>query len=77
MLQHAAPLPAETLPLSQTLGRVLEEEVTAKEPLPPYPASIKVRCSGRDASTSQIVPSLVLSGTLPGAGSNLHTLFGG
>jgi hypothetical protein len=28
--------------LGDTLGRILAEDVTASEPLPPYPASIKV-----------------------------------
>ena len=32
----------ETVNYSDSLGRVLAENVTAQEPLPPFPASIKV-----------------------------------
>lgn len=35
-------LPAEEVDLSQAAGRVLAETVTAKDDLPPFPASIKV-----------------------------------
>lgn len=39
------PLPAEAVPLGPSLlGRVLAEDVIAAAPLPPFPASIKVRC---------------------------------
>ncbi len=42
MLEHTRLLSPEALPLGGILGRVLSEDVTASEPLPPYPASIKV-----------------------------------
>lgn len=32
----------QALPLGDTLGRILAHDVTASEPLPPFPASIKV-----------------------------------
>lgn len=38
-------LPAEEVDLSNAAGRVLAETVTAKDDLPPFPASIKVRPS--------------------------------
>ena len=34
-------LGAEAVPFSDTLGRVLAEDVAAKDPLPPFPASVK------------------------------------
>lgn len=37
-------LPAEEVDLSKAAGRVLAETVTAKDDLPPFPASIKVLC---------------------------------
>jgi gephyrin len=41
VLEHTPLLPAETVPLSAALGRVLASAVAAKEALPPFPASIK------------------------------------
>lgn len=41
VLAQAAPLPAVGLPLEHCLGLVLAEDVTAPEPLPPFPASVK------------------------------------
>ncbi len=34
-------LEAETVSLEEGLGRVLAEDVAAKDPLPPFPASVK------------------------------------
>jgi gephyrin len=42
VLKHAAALPTEVVPLASALGRILSQEVVAQEPLPPFPASIKV-----------------------------------
>jgi molybdopterin molybdotransferase len=39
LLAGVAPLPAETVPLAQALGRVLAEDVTALLTQPPFPAS--------------------------------------
>ncbi|CAH9133205.1 unnamed protein product [Cuscuta epithymum] len=41
VLSAAHRLPPVTLPLHQALGRILAEDITAPDPLPPYPASIK------------------------------------
>lgn len=40
--RESATLPAEEVDLSRAAGRVLAETVTAKDDLPPFPASIKV-----------------------------------
>ena len=49
VLTNTQALPAERLPLSAVLGRILAEDVTAAEPHPPFRASIKdgfaVRCA--------------------------------
>ena len=34
-------LGAEAVPFSDALGRVLAEDVAARDPLPPFPASVK------------------------------------
>lgn len=41
VLAETQPLPPQTLPLQEVVGLVLAETVTAPEPLPPFPASIK------------------------------------
>lgn len=41
VLAQATPLPPESVPLTNALGRVLAEDVHATGPLPPFPASIK------------------------------------
>ncbi len=41
VLAQAAPLPPVELPLERCLGLVLAEDVSAPEPLPPFPASVK------------------------------------
>lgn len=41
VLAQAAPLLPETLPLADTLSRILAQDVQAGEPLPPFPASVK------------------------------------
>nr|GME06456.1 molybdopterin biosynthesis protein CNX1 [Ipomoea batatas] len=41
VLSVAQRLPPVSVPLHQALGRVLAEDITAPDPLPPYPASIK------------------------------------
>lgn len=40
ILAHAAPQPAEAIPLAEALGLVLAEDVVAGEALPPFPASV-------------------------------------
>lgn len=45
VLQHTPVLGSETVPLQAALGRILAATVTAKDALPPFPASIKV-CFG-------------------------------
>lgn len=45
VLQHTPVLEAETVSLQGALGRILAAPVTAKDDLPPFPASIKVRNS--------------------------------
>ncbi len=42
VLQHTRTLPTERVPVAAALGRVLAQAVTAPDPLPPFPASIKV-----------------------------------
>lgn len=41
VLQYAAVLGTEVVHFTVTLGRVLAEDVFAKDPLPPFPASVK------------------------------------
>lgn len=41
-LQHTPVLGTETVSLQAALGRILAATVTAKDALPPFPASIKV-----------------------------------
>jgi molybdopterin biosynthesis enzyme len=41
VLAHCKPLPTEEVALDEALGRVLAQDVAAKDPLPPFPASIK------------------------------------
>ncbi|KAH7862116.1 hypothetical protein Vadar_000157 [Vaccinium darrowii] len=41
VLRVAQRLPPVSVPLHEALGKVLAEEITAPDPLPPYPASIK------------------------------------
>lgn len=43
VLQHTPVLAAEEVPLLGAVGRVLARAVTARDSLPPFPASIKVR----------------------------------
>lgn len=42
VLQHTPVLGKETIPLHAGVGRILAETVTAKDNLPPFPASIMV-----------------------------------
>lgn len=42
VLSHTPVLGAETVPLAATLGRVLADDITASDALPPFPASIMV-----------------------------------
>ncbi len=42
MLGHTQPLAAETVALAAALGRTLAADVTASDPLPPFPASMMV-----------------------------------
>lgn len=41
VLAQAVPLPVETVPVRDAVGRILAHDVVAQEPLPPFPASIK------------------------------------
>ncbi|MCD7472866.1 calnexin Cnx1 [Datura stramonium] len=41
VLNVAQRLSPVTLPIQEVLGKVLAEDITAPDPLPPYPASIK------------------------------------
>lgn len=41
VLSETQPLPPQTMPLTDVIGLLLAETVTAPEPLPPFPASIK------------------------------------
>ena len=43
VLEHTLPLAAETVPLAAALGRTLAADVVARDPLPPFPASMMVR----------------------------------
>lgn len=54
-LAHTPTLPPATATLADCLGRVLAEDVKAPEPLPPFPASMKVTPPGasRASSTAQ------------------------
>lgn len=42
VLSVAQRLPPVTVPLLDALGKVLAEDIRAPDPLPPYPASVKV-----------------------------------
>lgn len=42
VLSVAQRLPPVTVPLYEALGKVLAEDIRAPDPLPPYPASVKV-----------------------------------
>jgi gephyrin len=42
VLSHAHLLQPVSVSLRQALGRILAEDLTAPDPLPPYPASVKV-----------------------------------
>ena len=42
-LRETACLGSETVSFTEALGQVVAEDVLAPEPLPPFPASIKVR----------------------------------
>lgn len=42
VLKVAQRLAPVTVPLHEALGKVLAEDIRASDPLPPYPASIKV-----------------------------------
>ena len=48
MLAHTLPLKAETVPLAAALGRTLAADVVARDPLPPFPASMMVRSAPGD-----------------------------
>lgn len=41
VLDKIAPLPVVQIPVSESLGHVIAEDVRAKDPLPPFRASIK------------------------------------
>lgn len=43
VLNVAQRLPPVTVSLHEALGKVLAQDITAPDPLPPYPASVKVR----------------------------------
>lgn len=45
VLRVAQRLPPVTVPLQEALGKILAQQVAAPDPLPPYPASIKVSFS--------------------------------
>lgn len=45
VLQHTPVLESEQVPLGSALGRVLAQTVTARDNLPPFPASIMVGLS--------------------------------
>ena len=42
VLSVAQRLPPVTVPLLDALGKILAEDIRAPDPLPPYPASVKV-----------------------------------
>lgn len=42
VLSVAKRLQPVTVPLQDAIGKVLAEEIRAPDPLPPYPASVKV-----------------------------------
>ena len=42
VLKAISPLPSVSVGLSDAVGYILGEDVIAREPLPPFPASIKV-----------------------------------
>ncbi len=46
VLAHTQPLAAETVALGAALGRTLAADVTASDPLPPFPASMMVHMPG-------------------------------
>ncbi len=42
VLKHTTTMPSETISIADAFGRVLAHDVHAQEPVPPFPASIKV-----------------------------------
>lgn len=50
VLKNTNVLASELVPLEEAVGRVLADTVTAKDDLPPFPASIKVRNGKMPAS---------------------------
>ena len=44
VLSQSQKLPPITVPLKDALGKILAEDIHAPDPLPPYPASVKVYC---------------------------------
>lgn len=55
VLGNTLVLGSEEIPLSHSEGRNLSESVTAKDDLPPFPASIKVPTALNGAVASSII----------------------
>ncbi|WAR19582.1 GEPH-like protein [Mya arenaria] len=68
VLKHAHILPLETVSFTSALGRYLAEDVFAKEPLPPFPASIKdgYAVIASDGAGTRLVSSASTAGDEPG-----------
>jgi molybdopterin molybdotransferase len=56
VLEHAQPLPAETVSVERALGRVLAEAATARVDLPPFPSSAMDGFAVRAAETPATLP---------------------
>ena len=61
MLAHTQPLAAETVALGASLGRTLAADVTASDPLPPFPASMMVHDPASGVQLHASVAPRVLS----------------
>jgi molybdopterin molybdotransferase len=71
ILAQAAPLPAESIPLAQGLGRVLAQDITADTSLPPFASSSMDGYAVRAADVAAVPARLrvvmdILAGTAPG-----------
>jgi molybdopterin molybdotransferase len=69
ILRHAPSRRVDRLPLERALGLILAEDVTAPEPLPPFPRSgmdgYAVRSADTQAATREAPVLLPLSGVIP------------
>lgn len=78
ILEHIHPLPAETVELSQSLGRLLAEDIIAADSIPPFANSsmdgFAVRAADVLNSSSDAPTSLIISMDIPAGSSPTQRL---